>query len=264
MKSLLIALAVPPQGRGRPADRPRAEMIGMSAGPRDIAGLGLFTLAMVALIRWPRSVGSCSAGPRKHALIAALTERSRRCRSAAAILAVERTHAGAATNSAASVLRQPMNPVRMRWSIVPAPPVRNRYLRPRNLGLSCRRACRAEDRRDQCGALRKHHAGSWSAGSRSEGARHQAPVTLTGYIRFPEKAGMLTPAENVAKRLCSPRDHFSMARALGWGEVAPFYIDLEPPGAAGGIPKPGPTGGPSQGRSPAIRHSPGSGSPVRW
>ena len=31
-----------------------------------------------------------------------------------------------------------------------------------------------------------------------------------------------------------------MARALGWGEVAPFYIDLEAPLPANGIPKPAP------------------------
>lgn len=31
-----------------------------------------------------------------------------------------------------------------------------------------------------------------------------------------------------------------MARALGWGEVAPFYIDLESPVPASGVPKPGP------------------------
>jgi len=66
------------------------------------------------------------------------------------------------------------------------------------------------------------------------------PVKLTGYIRFPENAGMLTPAENTAKRLWFTRDHLAMARALGWGEVAPFYIDLEQPVPAGGIPKPGP------------------------
>jgi cytochrome oxidase assembly protein ShyY1 len=66
------------------------------------------------------------------------------------------------------------------------------------------------------------------------------PVTLTGYIRFPEAAGMLTPAENPAKRLWFTRDHLAMARALGWGEVAPFYIDLEQPVPEGGIPKPGP------------------------
>ncbi len=69
------------------------------------------------------------------------------------------------------------------------------------------------------------------------------PVKLTGYIRFPETAGTLTPAENVAKRLWFTRDHLSMARALGWGEggknVAPFYIDLESPAPESGIPKPG-------------------------
>jgi cytochrome oxidase assembly protein ShyY1 len=70
------------------------------------------------------------------------------------------------------------------------------------------------------------------------------PVTLTGYIRFPEAAGALTPSENLAKRLWFARDHLAMARALGWGEggrpVAPFYIDLEQPVPASGIPKSGP------------------------
>ena len=65
------------------------------------------------------------------------------------------------------------------------------------------------------------------------------PVTLTGYIRFPETAGMLTPAENLAKRLWFTRDHLAMARVLGWGEAAPFYIDLEQPVPASGVPKPG-------------------------
>jgi cytochrome oxidase assembly protein ShyY1 len=66
------------------------------------------------------------------------------------------------------------------------------------------------------------------------------PVMLTGYIRFPETAGVLTPAENLAKRLWFTRDHLAMAKSLGWGEVAPFYIDLEQPMPASGIPKPGP------------------------
>ena len=60
------------------------------------------------------------------------------------------------------------------------------------------------------------------------------PVKFTGYLRFPEAAGTLTPSENIAKRLWFTRDHLAMARALGWGEggkaVAPFYIDLESPG----------------------------------
>jgi cytochrome oxidase assembly protein ShyY1 len=66
------------------------------------------------------------------------------------------------------------------------------------------------------------------------------PATLIGYLRFPEPAGMLTQTENRTKRLWFARDHLAMARALGWGEVAPFYIDLEQPVPASGIPKPGP------------------------
>ena len=70
------------------------------------------------------------------------------------------------------------------------------------------------------------------------------PVQLTGYLRFPENAGMLTPPENAAKRLWFSRDHLAMSRALGWVEngkaVAPFYVDLEQPVPESGIPKPGP------------------------
>jgi cytochrome oxidase assembly protein ShyY1 len=69
--------------------------------------------------------------------------------------------------------------------------------------------------------------------------RTGAPVALTGYIRFPEAAGVLTPAENPTNRLWFTRDHLAMAHALGWGEVAPFYLDLETPRPESGIPKPG-------------------------
>lgn len=67
-----------------------------------------------------------------------------------------------------------------------------------------------------------------------------APVTLTGYIRFPEAAGVLTPHQDVTKRLWFTRDPGAMAQALGWGEIAPFYVDLEAPLPDSGIPKPGP------------------------
>ncbi|ETR77197.1 hypothetical protein X566_05870 [Afipia sp. P52-10] len=66
------------------------------------------------------------------------------------------------------------------------------------------------------------------------------PETLTGYIRFPEQAGWLTPVADMAKRLWFVRDPVAMAQALGWGPVAPFYIDLEAPVPPGGVPKPGP------------------------
>jgi cytochrome oxidase assembly protein ShyY1 len=66
------------------------------------------------------------------------------------------------------------------------------------------------------------------------------PVTLTGYIRFPEPAGRLTPNADLPKRLWFVRDHRAMAQALGWGDVAPFYVDLETPVPESGTPKPGP------------------------
>lgn len=69
------------------------------------------------------------------------------------------------------------------------------------------------------------------------------PVTMTGYLRFPEQAGMLTPKPSVAKRLWFARDVGAMMTALGWapdGRIAPFYIDLEAPVPQNGIPKPGP------------------------
>lgn len=71
-----------------------------------------------------------------------------------------------------------------------------------------------------------------------------AATDLVGYIRFPESAGLLTPAADVEKRLWFARDHLAMARALGWNHdgttIAPFYVDLEQPVPPGGIPKPGP------------------------
>ena len=66
------------------------------------------------------------------------------------------------------------------------------------------------------------------------------PVTLTGYLRFPEQPGLFTPAENKERRLWFVRDQEAMASRLGWGNVAPFYIDLETPVPSNGVPKPGP------------------------
>jgi cytochrome oxidase assembly protein ShyY1 len=34
------------------------------------------------------------------------------------------------------------------------------------------------------------------------------------------------------------RDHLAMAKANGWGEVAPFYIEQEAPVPPGGVPHP--------------------------
>jgi len=66
------------------------------------------------------------------------------------------------------------------------------------------------------------------------------PVTLVGYLRFPERSGWLTPAPDVGKRLWFSRDPLGMAQVLGWGVVAPFYVDLETPAPQSGSPGPGP------------------------
>lgn len=66
------------------------------------------------------------------------------------------------------------------------------------------------------------------------------PVVLTGYLRFPEIPAWMTPAENRDKRLWFVRDHLAIASALGWGAVAPFYVDLEQPAPENNIPRPGP------------------------
>lgn len=67
-----------------------------------------------------------------------------------------------------------------------------------------------------------------------------APAQLTGYLRFPERGGWFTPNPDAGKRLWFVRDVDGMAGTLGWGQVAPFYIDLEAPVPANGVPKPGP------------------------
>jgi cytochrome oxidase assembly protein ShyY1 len=71
-----------------------------------------------------------------------------------------------------------------------------------------------------------------------------APVAMTGYLRFPESAGLFAPASSPDKRLWFARDHLDMAKTLRWGQegnkVAPFYVDLETPAPLNGIPRPGP------------------------
>ena len=59
-------------------------------------------------------------------------------------------------------------------------------------------------------------------------------------MRWPEARGMFTPTDKPATNLWFVRDHLAMAKALGWGAVAPFYLDLETPDPDNGIPKPGP------------------------
>jgi surfeit locus 1 family protein len=213
-------------------------MIAVSGRPRGVAGFAVFTLAMVALFAG-LGVWQLQRRVEKHALIAALTERLAASPGAlpspaqwsaltperdefrrVSFVATYQPLPDAMVYSSGSAVREDISGPGT-WAFLPArlPAGETVVI---NAGFVQNTM---QDRSQQDRAIKPLVIG--------------APVTLTGYLRFPEAAGMLTPAENMAKRLWFTRDHLAMARALGWGEVAPFYIDLEQPVPASGIPKPG-------------------------
>jgi cytochrome oxidase assembly protein ShyY1 len=218
-------------------------MIVMTARRRNAAGFGVFTLVMVALFI---GLGMWQLQRRveKHALIAALTERLatapgtlplpsqwsaltpasdefRRVGFSASYQPV----ADAMVYSSGSAVREDISGPGT-WAFMPArlpggeTVVINTGFVPNTM----------QDRSQEDRAV-------------APLVTHE-PVMLTGYLRFPEAAGTLTPPENPTKRLWFTRDHLAMARSLGWGgggqKVAPFYIDLEQPVPSSGVPKPGP------------------------
>lgn len=71
-------------------------------------------------------------------------------------------------------------------------------------------------------------------------AHSSGPLNIVGVMRWPEQAGLFSPADNPARNLWFRRDHLAIASAKGWGQVAPFYVDLESPAPAGGLPQPMP------------------------
>lgn len=68
----------------------------------------------------------------------------------------------------------------------------------------------------------------------------RGPIDLVGYLRFPESASLFVADHDASGATWFVRDQRAMAKALGWSETAPFYIDQESPVPAGGSPKPGP------------------------
>jgi surfeit locus 1 family protein len=214
-------------------------MTAIPATRRGIAGLGIFTLLTLALLIG-LGVWQLQRRAEKHALIAQLTERLaaapealpppvqwgrltpardefRRVR----FSATYQSRPDAMVYSAGSAVRTDISGPGT-WAFLPARPPDGASV-VINAGFVQNTM---QDRAQQDRAVTRLVNGQ--------------PVTLTGYIRFPESAGALTPRENIAKRLWFTRDHGAMARALGWGEVAPFYIDLEAPVPESGTPKPGP------------------------
>jgi surfeit locus 1 family protein len=52
-------------------------------------------------------------------------------------------------------------------------------------------------------------------------------VQLVGTLRWPEPRGWFSPNDDPARNLWFVRDQLAMAAAKRWGNVAPFYIELE-------------------------------------
>ena len=206
---------------------------------RSAAGLGIFTLAMVALLVG-LGVWQLQRRVEKHALIAALTERLavapqalppasqwsgltpahdefRRVQFSASFEA----RPDAMVYSAGSAVRSDISGPGT-WAFLPA-----RLSTGETVVINAGFVQNTmQDRTQQDRAVGRLITG--------------APLSMTGYLRFPESSGLLTPAQNLAARLWFVRDHRAMAKALGWGEVAPFYVDLETPVPQSGIPKPAP------------------------
>jgi surfeit locus 1 family protein len=213
-----------------------------TAGRRRL-GFGLFTLAMVAVFIG-LGVWQLQRRTEKHALIAALTER----------LAAEPDLLPAAAGwSSLTAERDEFRRVHFRATFAAGPDatvyssgsaVRDDISGPGTWAFIPARLPGGETIAVNAGFVQN------TMQDRAQQDRAVARLLtgeatdLVGYIRFPESAGLLTPAANVEKRLWFARDHLAMARALGWGvggkTMAPFYIDLEQPVPPGGIPKPGP------------------------
>lgn len=209
---------------------------------RRVVGFGLFTLAMVALLVG-LGVWQLQRRVEKHALIAALNERLAATPAALPQAAAwsaltpakdefhrvtfTATYASlpdAMVYSAGSAVRDDVTGPGT-WAFLPARLPSGETVVV-NAGFTQNTM---QDREQQDLAARRLVTGK--------------SATLTGYIRFPEAAGSLTPPENIAKRLWFVRDHPAMARTLGWDgggrPVAPFYVDLETPVPDSGVPKPG-------------------------
>jgi surfeit locus 1 family protein len=62
-------------------------------------------------------------------------------------------------------------------------------------------------------------------------------VPLVGIMRWPEPRGWFTPNDDPRRNLWFVRDPVAMAAAKGWGEVAPFYVELETPSGYANLPR---------------------------
>jgi surfeit locus 1 family protein len=72
------------------------------------------------------------------------------------------------------------------------------------------------------------------------GGEITAIVEMVGALRWPEARGIFSPNDQPARNLWFVRDPVGIASTKGWGDVAPFYVELESPQPPGGLPWAGP------------------------
>lgn len=64
-------------------------------------------------------------------------------------------------------------------------------------------------------------------------------IEITGAMRWPEQAGWFVREYDGSDDTWFARNHHGMAAQNEWGPVAPFYVALESPQPAGGVPRAG-------------------------
>jgi surfeit locus 1 family protein len=64
-------------------------------------------------------------------------------------------------------------------------------------------------------------------------------IELIGAMRWPEPRGWFAPNGDPAHNLWFVRDQRAIAQAKGWGEVAPFFVELETPTGQSALPRAG-------------------------
>ncbi len=65
------------------------------------------------------------------------------------------------------------------------------------------------------------------------------PVRIAGVMRWPDRRGMFTPADEPRNNFWYLRDPRAISAAKKWNAGAPFYVEQEAPVPPGGWPKPG-------------------------
>jgi surfeit locus 1 family protein len=73
----------------------------------------------------------------------------------------------------------------------------------------------------------------------NRGAMPLGSIDIVGVMRWPEKRGLFTPADEPQNNTWYLRDSTAIAAAKKWPSAAPFYIEQEEPAPPSGWPKPG-------------------------